>query len=198
MRVTIWVDADHARDKLTCRSVTGIIVMLNSTVVRTYSKRQTTVESSTYGSELVAARIATDFAVEMTYNLQMIGVPIDGSVLMLGDNKSVVLNTTIPSSALKKKHNAIAYHWVREAIAARIIRFCHIDSVNNVADVLTKPLPNVAFHGLTRPFLFRNPGEPRWPVMSPSGEEKKVERVDKKGEEEMKSSSSPPATEVAK
>ena len=163
VRITIWVDADHARDKLTCRSVTGILVMINNTVVKTFSKRQTTVESSTYGSELVAARIATDIAVELTYNLQMIGVPLDGSVLMLGDNKSVVLNTTIPSSTLKKKHNAIAYHRVREAIAARIIRFCHIDTQVNIADVLTKPLVGPTFHQLIAPLLFRNPGEERWP-----------------------------------
>ena len=104
VRVTIFVDADHARDKVTCRSVTGILVMVNNTIVKTYSKRQSTVESSTYGSELVAARIATDMAVEIRYTLLMLGVPIDGSVLMLGDNKSVVMNTTIPSSALKKKH----------------------------------------------------------------------------------------------
>ena len=164
-RITIWVDADHARDKVTRRSVTGILVMINNTVVKTFSKRQTTVESSTYGSELVAARIATDMAVEARYTLQMLGVPIDGSVLMLGDNKSVVLNTTIPSSALKKKHNAIAYHRVREAIAARIIRFCHIDTNLNVADALTKPLGNAEFHNLVKPCLFRNPGGPRWPLL---------------------------------
>ena len=34
------------------------------------------------------------------------------------DNKSVVVNTTIPSSALKKKHCAVAYHQVCEAVAA--------------------------------------------------------------------------------
>ena len=121
---------------------------MNNTVVKTFSKCQTTVESSTYGSELVAARLAIDQAVELIYTLQMIGVPIDGSALMLGDNKSVVINTTIPSSALKKKHHAIAYHRVCEAIAARLICFCHIDSKINVADVLTKPLDNQSFHHL--------------------------------------------------
>ena len=44
VRVTIFVDADHARDKVTCRSVTGILVMVNNTIVKTYSKRQSTVE----------------------------------------------------------------------------------------------------------------------------------------------------------
>ena len=90
--------------------------MANSTVIRTYCKRQATVESSTYGSELVAARIATDLALEMRYVFKMLGVKVDGSTLMLGDNRSVILNTTVPSSVLKKKHCAIAYHRTREAI----------------------------------------------------------------------------------
>ena len=157
------MDADHARDKVTCRSISGIVMMVNSTVVRTFSKRQTTVESS--GSELVAAQIATDLAVEITYTLQMLGVPLDGSILILGDNKSVVLNTiTIPSSALKKKHNAIAYHRVREVIAAHLICFCHVDTEVNLEDILTKPLANDDFHRLAKPLLFRNPGEARLPL----------------------------------
>jgi hypothetical protein len=39
----------------------------------------------------------------------VVGVALDGPALMLGDNMPVVLNTTVPSSALKKKHDAIAY-----------------------------------------------------------------------------------------
>jgi hypothetical protein len=50
-------------------------------------------------------------------------VPLDGSALMLGDNMSVFLNTTVPSSIFNKKHNAITYHCVREAIAASVMRF---------------------------------------------------------------------------
>ena len=114
-------------------------------------------ETSTYGSELVAARIATEVIMDIRYQLRMLGVPIDGPALLLGDNMSVVLNTTVPSSVLKKKHNAIAYHCVREAIAAKIIRFCHVNSEDNFADVLTKPLANQEFHKLIKPYLFRVP-----------------------------------------
>jgi hypothetical protein len=53
--------------------------------------------------------------------LRPLGVALDGPALMLGDKMSVVLNTTVPSSVLKKTHNAIAYHLVNGAIAARII-----------------------------------------------------------------------------
>jgi hypothetical protein len=45
---------------------------------------------------------------EIRYMLRSLGVALDGTALMIGDNMSVVLNTTVPSSVLKKKHNAIA------------------------------------------------------------------------------------------
>jgi hypothetical protein len=155
VRITVYVDADHAHDLVTRRSVTGILVFLNNTPFRWVSKRQKTVETSTYGSELVAARVATELIMEIRYQLQMLGVPLDGPAMMLGDNMSVVLNTTVPSSVLKKKHNAIAYHRVREAIAAKVIVFAHVRSEDNIADILTKPLPNKAFHKLMKLWLFR-------------------------------------------
>jgi hypothetical protein len=156
-RITVWVDADHAHDVVTRRSVTGILLLVNNMPVKWVSKRQNTVETSTYGSELVAARMAVDLVIEYRYKLRMLGVPVDEPALMLGDNLSVVLNTTVPSSQLKKKHNAIAYHRIREAIAADIVQFAHVDSVHNVADVLTKPLPNDSFLKLVAPFLMRLP-----------------------------------------
>jgi hypothetical protein len=51
----------------------------------------------------------------------MLGVPVIDPTIVLGDNKAVLQNTTIPSSMLKKKHKANAYHRVRESIAAGII-----------------------------------------------------------------------------
>ena len=131
--------------------------MLNNTPIRWVYKRQKTVESSTYRSELVAACIATELILELRYTLRMLGVPLDGPALMLGDNMSVVLNTTVPSSALKKKHLGIGYHRVREAIAAKILRFAHVRSEDNLADILTKPLANPSFHALVKPILFRVP-----------------------------------------
>jgi hypothetical protein len=60
VRITCYVDTDHGHDQLTRHSVTGILVTINNTPIKWMSKRQKTVESSTYGSELVAARIATE------------------------------------------------------------------------------------------------------------------------------------------
>jgi hypothetical protein len=76
---------------------------------------------------------------------------------MLGDNMTFVLNTSVPSSVLKKKHNAIAYHGVREAIAAKVMRFAYVKSEENVSDILTKPLSNERFHHLVKNWLLRVP-----------------------------------------
>jgi hypothetical protein len=157
VRISCYVDADHAHDTVTRRSVTAILLFVNNTPIRWHSKRQKTVETSTYGSEMVAARIATDTIIEIRYILRMLGVPIDGPALLLGDNSSVVLNTSVPSSVLKKKHHACAYHRVREAIAGGIMHFVHIPGTTNYADVLSKPLSNEAFHNLVKPLLFRVP-----------------------------------------
>ena len=89
--------------------------------------------------------------------LASLGIPVEQTSLLLGNNLSVVLNTTIPSSVLKKKHNAIAYHRVREAVAANIIHFGHIKSEDNLADILTKSVCKAIFYYLTKKCLFRTP-----------------------------------------
>jgi hypothetical protein len=60
VRMTVYVDADHAHDLVTRRSITGILVMLNNTPIRWISKHQKAMETSTYGSELVASGVATE------------------------------------------------------------------------------------------------------------------------------------------
>jgi hypothetical protein len=68
----------------------------------------------------------------------MVGIPITGPTRVKCDNMSVVHNTAAPESMLKKKSNAIAYHFVREAVAAKVIRISYEPSKSNLADVLTK------------------------------------------------------------
>ena len=104
------------------------IFFLNNTPVKWYSKRQSTVESSTYGSEMVAGRITVELAIEMRYKLRELGVPIIGSCLLFGDNASMITNVTVPASQLKKKHNAIGYHRVREAVAGKVASVIHCKS----------------------------------------------------------------------
>ena len=155
-KVTVYVDADHATDLVTRRSTSGMIMFVNSTPIRWISKRQNTVETSTHGAELTAGKLATEAIIEMRYKLRMLGVPIDGPAVMLCDNNSVVLNVSLPSSVLKKKHNAVAYHRIREAVAAHIMLVWYIRTFLNLADICTKILGNTKHHQFSYPLVFRS------------------------------------------
>ena len=155
VELTIYFDASHACDMVTRRSVTGIIVFVNGTPIRWYCKKQNTVESSTYGSELVAGRLATEMAIEFRYIFRMLGCKISGPVRLLGDNRGMIQNCSLMSSQLKKKHNAIAFHRIREAVACGIIVLGHVSSENNLADICTKGLNGTKLHSITKQILFR-------------------------------------------
>ena len=130
-------------------------ILLNNTPILWYSKCQKTVETSTYGSEIVSDRIAVEQIISLRYTLRMLGVHVEKKSMMLGDNMSVIVNTTVPSSVIRKKHQSCNYHKVREAIAGGFIIFGHINSEENLADILTKPLNVTNFHGLLEHYLFR-------------------------------------------
>ena len=158
VRITHFVDANLGHDKVTGRSCSGIITMLNMTPMDWFCKLQNTVETATYSSEFTVARQGVDKALAERYKLRALGVPLDGPTYMFGDNKSVVLSSTIPTHGLNKRHNFLAYHRVRECIAAThngepIIRFFHIDGKDNPADVQTKSLPGSEIYRHMKPWL---------------------------------------------
>ena len=105
-----------------------------------YSKRQGTVEASTFGSEFVALRVGMEMNEGLRYKLRMMGVPISGPTNVLCDNQSVVDNTTLPESQLKKKHLSICYHYVRECCAKLSARIAFEHTESNLADIATKVL----------------------------------------------------------
>ena len=133
-----FVDANHAGNVVTRRSHTGILIFVCNAPIIWFCKRQNTVEAATFGSEFVALRICKELIVGLRYKLRMFGVPIEGPTNVFCDNRGVVQNASIPESVLLKKHNAINYHAVREAVAAGIIRVGKEEGETNLADMLTK------------------------------------------------------------
>ena len=103
-----------------------------------FSKKQPTVETATYGSEFIAAKLAVEQIMAMRLTLRYLGVEIKGSTKLFGDNGSVVTSASGPDSPLRKRHQALAYHYTCEAIAARAVDFRHIPGHLNPADILSK------------------------------------------------------------
>jgi hypothetical protein len=59
-----FVDANHAGNKVTRCSHTGIIIYVQNAPILWYSKRQNTVEAATFGSEMVALWICKELIVQ--------------------------------------------------------------------------------------------------------------------------------------
>ena len=112
MRISSFVDACLGYCKVTGKSITGIIHLVNQTPIKFFSKLQNTVKTTTYGSKFVAARQCTEQVRELQKTLKSMGIPIERTAWMLGDNQSVITLSTIPASTLKKRHQALSYHYV--------------------------------------------------------------------------------------
>ena len=89
VQINVFVDADHTGGLTTRRSQTGILIYGNMAPLIWFSKRQNTVEASTFGSEFVAMRVLVEMLIALRYKLHMFGVPIDGPCNVFCGNQSV-------------------------------------------------------------------------------------------------------------
>jgi hypothetical protein len=154
MSTHCFVDASHGSDRATRRSQTGILLFCNKAPVIWHSKRQNTVEASTFGSEFQAMKNAVELTESLRYKLRMFGVPIDNATNIFCDNEAVYKNTTKPESTLKKKHHSIAYHRCREAVAAGTVRIAKEGTSTNLSDLFTKLLPQARREELLDRFTY--------------------------------------------
>jgi len=128
---SIFVDADHAHDVVTGRSITGLRAFIGSTPIYSKSKRQSCVNTSTYGAELTVLKAAVELAITLRYHLRSIGIKITKPTKIFVDNKSVVVNAVNPACSLNKKAIALSYHFVRQHQAAEVINIFHITRSEN-------------------------------------------------------------------
>ena len=136
------VDAEHASDMITRHSRSGFLVYLNCAPIYWWSKKQNSVESSSFGSKFIAMKQGCEYVRGLRYKLRMMGIPCEDPTFIYGDNQSVLVNTTIPNSTLKKKSQSITYHFVQEGAAWDEWRMTYINTQENEADLLTKQLPS--------------------------------------------------------
>jgi hypothetical protein len=123
------------------RSFTGILHLVNKTPIEWYSKKQATVETATYGSEFVAARVCVECVeqiIDLRNTLQFLRVLVREKSYMFADNKSVVDSSMHLNAKLHKRHTMLSFHCVREATTAGILGFYFLPGDDNPADILSK------------------------------------------------------------
>ena len=152
--LTHYVDANLMHDVTTGKSVTGILHLINKTPLDWYSKKQPTVETATYGSEFVAARICVEQIIDLRTTLRYLGVPIRDKSFMFGDNKSVVDSSMQVHAKLHKRHTMLSFHRVRECVASGMVGFYFLSGDSNPADILSKHWGYSNIWNRLKPLLF--------------------------------------------
>jgi hypothetical protein len=139
MDTNICVDANHTHDKVTGGSVTGLFCFVGNKPVSRRSKRQASVQTSTFGAEFTAIKKAVE---------EGIGFKVGKPTPIVVDNMGVVLNASNPGSTLNKKSVALLYHFVQEHVANDVMEIRKIDTADNYADPFTKALTSNEHHGV--------------------------------------------------
>ena len=158
VQTTCFADSDHAGDLVSRKSRTGVLVYANRAPIIFHSKKQGSIETSSFGSEFSALKTAAELVEGLRYKLRMMGCPLDGPTCMFADNMSVVHNCSKPESVLKKKSNSIAFHYVRSLCATSpspTIFVVWVKSEDNPADMFTKTHAGPVRMRLAKMVLFR-------------------------------------------
>jgi hypothetical protein len=142
-----YSDADYAGDVKTRRSRTGILCMYSGGAITWTSQKQKSVVLSTTEAEYVAASEATKEIIWLARLFCEISVLHDIPTLFV-DNASAIKLMKNPEFHKRTKHKEIRHHFVREKFHEKVMNVEHVESQNQVADILTKPLAKISFERL--------------------------------------------------
>ena len=148
-----YSDANYARDIDTRRSTSGFIFMLAGAPISWQSCAQATVALSSTDSEYIAFAGAAQEAVWLLQVLREFKFGMNSPVVVYEDNQSTIKLVENPVFHKRSKHVDIKYHFVRELVENKTLAIQYVPTVDNLADIFTKPLVFSVFTKLRAAFL---------------------------------------------
>ena len=147
-----YTDASFQTDKDDFRSQSGFVFCLNGGAVCWKSSKQDTVADSTTEAEYIATSEAAKEAVWLKKFLVELGVvpSIANPVDLYCDNNGAIAQAKEPRSHQKTKHILRRFHLIRHIVERGDVKVCKVSTDLNVADPLTKPLPQAKHNSHTR------------------------------------------------
>ena len=135
-----YAKASIAVFKVTRQTRTGFIIFLNSAPIFWFSKNQGSCERSTFGSEFLVMKKWCEYLRGLRYTLRIMGLLVKNPVLIYGDNQSLLCNTAVNDSTIKKNSSVVEYQFVREVVAGKEWITGYIKTSENCSDLITKTL----------------------------------------------------------
>ncbi|GJS25235.1 retrovirus-related pol polyprotein from transposon TNT 1-94 [Tanacetum coccineum] len=147
IETVVYVDSDHAGDYMDRKSTSGICTFVRCCLISWFSKKQTSLAISTTEAEYVNAGKACQQALWMKQALIDYDVRLDGVYIMC-TNKGAIDLSKNPMKHSRTKHIKIRHHFLRDNVQKGHILIEKVPSVENIADILTKPLKRESFNYL--------------------------------------------------
>ncbi|KAJ7962054.1 Retrovirus-related Pol polyprotein from transposon TNT 1-94 [Quillaja saponaria] len=143
-----YCDSDFAGDLDDRKSTTGFVFFRGNNAISWVSKKQPIVTLSTCEAEYVAATSCTCHAIWLRRLLKELQEPQKEATQIFVDNKSALALAKNPVFHDRSKHIDTRYHFIRECIAKKEVEVKFVKSLDQVADIFTKPLKFEVFQGL--------------------------------------------------
>jgi hypothetical protein len=132
-----FVDVSHAPEKKHSRE--GLILFFNGSPIDWVSKKQTGVSTASTEGEYKALTLACHRVIAAKTTLEHMGVEVSLPIPIYCDNTGAIIMSDHPTA--KSRHIFIHFHYVRELVELGIVRIEYISTHDQIADILTKPLP---------------------------------------------------------
>ena len=142
-------DADYAGSKIDRKSTSGTCHFLGHMLVSWSSKKQNSVALSTAEAEYIAAENCCAQILWIKQQLSDFGVSLN-NIPIFCDNTSAINITKNPVQHSRTKHIEIRHHFIRDHVLKNDISIEFVDSLNQIADIFTKPLNEAQFIKIRR------------------------------------------------
>ncbi|GJT07347.1 retrovirus-related pol polyprotein from transposon TNT 1-94 [Tanacetum coccineum] len=147
IETVVYADFDHAGDYVDQKSTSGICTFVECCLTSWFSKKQTALAISTTEVEYVSVGKACQQALWMKQALIDYDIRLDDVPIMC-DNKGAIDLIKNPVQHSRTKHIKIRHHFLRDNVQKGHISIEKVPSVDNIADILTKPLKRESFNYL--------------------------------------------------
>nr|GEW31329.1 copia protein [Tanacetum cinerariifolium] len=147
IEIVVYTDSDHAGDYVDRKSTSGICTFMGCCLTSWFSKKQTALAISTTEAEYVSVEKACQQALWMKQALIDYEVRLDDVPIMC-DNKGAIDLSKNPVQHSRTKHIKIRHHFLRDNVQKGHISIKKVSSVDNITDILTKPLKRKSFNYL--------------------------------------------------